>query len=157
MVFRQAIRSSLPTPRRSQPLNYAVMATTGEANDRIPSYCRQQPPLVDDLKTDTSTVQYDTIQECLPLLNKVNNASQNPLDFNEFGLPYLEKEKHVQFLQENLAEFPAFFVGIDASRPWMVYWALLGLYLLGEDVSLLRSRYDALPVRSQTSPLHRYS
>jgi len=34
-------------------------------------------------------------------------------------------------------------VGVDSSRPWMVYWALMGLHLLGEDVVPFRSRYIA--------------
>jgi protein farnesyltransferase subunit beta len=110
------------------------------AGFQIPRYFGQLPPLIDDLKTQTSTVQGETIEECLPLLNAVNDASLNPSDFNEFGLPILEREKHVEFLQENLLEFPHYFVTIDASRPWMVYWALLGLHLLGEDVSTFRSR-----------------
>jgi protein farnesyltransferase subunit beta len=29
---------------------------------------------------------------------------------------------------------------MDASRPWMVYWALAGLSLLGEDVTRVRQR-----------------
>lgn len=107
----------------------------------MPAYFRQTTKLLDALETETSMLQSATISECLPLLTAVEDPSRSPFDFNEFGLPSLEKEEHIQFLQENLAELPAPFVGIDASRPWMVYWALLGLHLLGEDVSLFRSRY----------------
>ncbi|KAL6252344.1 CAAX farnesyltransferase (FTase) subunit beta [Rhinocladiella similis] len=116
------------------------MATSGSFSTGVPAYLRRPVALLDSLDTDTSRLQSATISECLPLLNAVEDPSRSPFDFNEFGLPSLEKEEHVQFLQENLAEFPAPFVGIDASRPWMVYWALLGLYLLGEDVSPFRSR-----------------
>ena len=80
------------------------------------------------------------MNECLPLLNGIDDTSRSPFDFNEFGLPKLERRDHIGFLHENLAEFPAPFVGIDASRPWMVYWALLALHMLGEDVTLFRSR-----------------
>lgn len=118
------------------------MATSGSFSTGVPAYLRRPVALLDSLDTDTSRLQSATISECLPLLNAVEDPSRSPFDFNEFGLPSLEKEEHVQFLQENLAEFPAPFVGIDASRPWMVYWALLGLYLLGEDVSPFRSRYS---------------
>ena len=110
------------------------------AESEIPLHFRQQPPLLDSLESETSVVQNATVQECIPLLNRIDDPSQNPFDFNEFGLPYLEREKHVEFLLDNLDEFPAPFVGLDASRPWMLYWGLMGLYLLGEDVSKFRSR-----------------
>ncbi|KIW11531.1 hypothetical protein PV08_10832 [Exophiala spinifera] len=116
------------------------MATSGSFSTAVPAYFRHPAPLLDNLETDTSRLQSATINECLPLLNAVEDPTRSPFDFNEFGLPSLEKEEHIQFLQENLGEFPPPFVGIDASRPWMVYWALLGLYLLGEDVSPFRSR-----------------
>ncbi|EXJ60109.1 protein farnesyltransferase subunit beta [Cladophialophora yegresii CBS 114405] len=116
------------------------MADSDRTEYQIPFYYRCEPPLPDDLETETSIVQDKTVKECLPLLNEVDDASRSPFDFNEFGLPNLEKEKHIGFLHDNLGEFPAPFVGLDASRPWMVYWALLGLYLLGEDISVFRSR-----------------
>lgn len=116
------------------------MAASDSAEFQIPPYFLQNPPLVDSFQTKTSAVQDETVQECLPLLSAINDASRNPFDFNEFGIPNLEKEKHIEFLHENLSEFPAQFVGLDASRPWMIYWALLGLYLLGEDVSVFRAR-----------------
>ncbi|EXJ90003.1 protein farnesyltransferase subunit beta [Capronia epimyces CBS 606.96] len=106
----------------------------------IPAYFRGPPALLDSLETETSVLQADTVKECLPLLNAIEDPSRSPFDFNEFSVPVLEREKHIDFLHENLEEFPAPFVGLDASRPWMVYWALLSLYMLGEDVSRYRSR-----------------
>ncbi len=116
------------------------MAASKRTDSNIPSYFRQQPPLMDGLESETSVVQAETLKECVPLLNQVDEVRRSPLDFNEFGLPCLDKKRHAEFLHDNLDEFPAPFVGLDASRPWMVYWALLGLYLLGEDVSVFRSR-----------------
>ena len=121
-------------------LVFPTMATSKTNQFEIPSYFRSHPPLVDSLESETAVVQDETLNECLPLLNQVDEPNRSPFDFNQFGLPHLEKEKHIEFLHENLAEFPAPFVGIDASRPWMIYWALLGLYLLGEDISVFRSR-----------------
>ena len=113
---------------------------TDQATSQVPVYYRQQQPLAGSFESETSVIQDETVKDCLPLLNQVDDPSRSPFDFNEFGLPDLEKGKHVEFLHDNLDEFPAPFVGLDASRPWMVYWALLGLYLLGEDVSKFRSR-----------------
>lgn len=106
----------------------------------IPSPLREPPAIVDTLETETSRLQEATLQECLPLLRALADPNRSPFDFNEFGVPSLEREDHINFLHENLEEFPAPFVGIDASRPWMVYWALSALYMLGEDISSFQSR-----------------
>ncbi|KIX00949.1 uncharacterized protein Z518_10015 [Rhinocladiella mackenziei CBS 650.93] len=116
------------------------MADSSRFASPIPAYFREPPILIDSLETETSTLQENTVNECLPLLNGANDPTRNPFDFNRFGVPNLEREDHINFLHDNLAEFPAPFVGIDASRPWMVYWALLSLYVLGEDISPFRSR-----------------
>jgi hypothetical protein len=68
--------------------------------------------------------------------------------------------QHIDFLRDALGEHPAPFVGIDASRPWMVYWSLMGLHLLGEDVTDYRTRlvppqsleFDNCPRQSQMDP-----
>ncbi|KAI1620342.1 terpenoid cyclases/protein prenyltransferase alpha-alpha toroid [Exophiala viscosa] len=115
------------------------MAESGSFGSSIPAYCRTPATLLDTLDTETSRLQKDTVNECLPLLGAVDDPARNPFDFNEFGLPSLKREDHISFLHENLEQFPPSFVGIDASRPWMVYWALVGLYMLGEDVSSFRA------------------
>lgn len=118
------------------------MATSDHVPSSTPAYFRQPPVLIDSLETETSNLQRDTVKECLPFLAGVDDPARNPFDFNKFGVPRLEREDHINFLHENLDEFPAPFVGIDASRPWMVYWGLLSLYILGDDISLFRSRYQ---------------
>ncbi|KAL8936429.1 MAG: hypothetical protein Q9216_004933 [Gyalolechia sp. 2 TL-2023] len=95
------------------------------------------PPIQDDFTTETSELHDETIQECLPFLN----ASTGPLfDHKEHGLPSLARDKHIRFLRGSLEAMPAAFVGFDASRPWIVYWALTALRLLGEDVEEYRER-----------------
>jgi protein farnesyltransferase subunit beta len=117
------------------------MADSENLLSSIPSYFREVPSIVDSLETETSKLQDATLKECLPLLRALADPNRNPFDFNAFGIPALEREDHVGFLHDNLEEFPAPFVGIDASRPWMVYWALAALYMLGEDITSFRSRY----------------
>jgi protein farnesyltransferase subunit beta len=116
------------------------MASTAQPVAEIPVYFQQHPPIVDTLETETSHVQKQTINECLPLIKPAGHPEHDFHSTNLFGLPPLEKNKHVEFLHDNLGEFPAPFVGLDASRPWMIYWGLLGLYLLGEDITVFRSR-----------------
>ena len=106
----------------------------------IPYQFTIPPPLNDELQTKTSAQQKCTIDECLQALNAVNDSDSNGFDFNEFGILHLKREAHIPFLQKSLGVLPAGFVAADASRPWMVYWALMGLSLLGEDVTVYCDR-----------------
>jgi protein farnesyltransferase subunit beta len=55
-----------------------------------------------------------------------------PLDADERegALPLLA-ERHVRYLQGALGSLPGGFAALGASRPWICYWALHGLALLG--------------------------
>lgn len=117
-----------------------MTTTFHEIASVVPGIFLRAPLLQDNEPTPTSEAQQETLDECLPLLGAVTDPSQNPFDFNEFGFPALNRDDHIDFCHENLAQFPAPFVGFDASRPWLVYWGLLSLYLLGEDVASLRQR-----------------
>lgn len=93
-------------------------------------------PIQDALQTDSSEVQDETLQFVLPYLEG------NPNDFplNIFGIPQLQRQKHVNFLKHALGDYPHQFAMMDASRPWLVYWSLQGLTALGYDVSEYRER-----------------
>ena len=106
----------------------------------VPELFTTPPPIRDVLSTKTSSVQDRTVQDCLPYLSGTNDSTKGPFDFNAHGLPRLERKKHIAYLHNSLGKLPAGFVGADASRPWLLYWALTGLYLLGEDVSQYRDR-----------------
>jgi protein farnesyltransferase subunit beta len=56
--------------------------------------------------------------------------------------PLLDKDSHVTFLTRVglMAQFPRPFVALDASRPWMMYWTLCALKILGEDITPHRQR-----------------
>lgn len=46
--------------------------------------------------------------------------------------PQLNRQTHLQFLARNLLQgFPAKVIGQDASQPWLVFWTVASLYLLG--------------------------
>ena len=112
-----------------------------EHRPAIPDLFTQLLPIRDPLETDTSLLQDKTIQECLPCLAGTSDSSSGPENVNAHGLPRLERDGHIAYLHDSLTELPAGYVGYDASRPWIVYWALTGLCLLGEDVSGYRERY----------------
>ena len=101
----------------------------------------KQPAIRDDLTTESLLQQDDTREDCLPLLYGISNKPDAPTDFNFYGVPSLQRELHIEYLHDSLQQLPSQFVGFDASRPWIIYWALLGLSLLGEDVSPYRERY----------------
>jgi protein farnesyltransferase subunit beta len=98
------------------------------------------PPIRDFLITETSNAQDVTVQQCLPFIAGIADPGKLPVEFNEFGVPRLERDNHIAFLYDSLTTFPPGFVGLDASRPWMLYWALTGLGLLGEEVTSYRER-----------------
>lgn len=129
------------------------MASAGAALYSIPPAFSAPPLIRDSLITATSSAQEETIQETLPLINASAESARGPFDYNEYGVPRLDRLQHIDFLKDALGEHPAAFVGIDASRPWMVYWALMGLHLLGEDVTEYRMRYVPLP---SLGTLHSY-
>lgn len=123
----------------------------------VPPLFTSWPPIRDDLETETSDSQDATVRECLPFL-KGSGASRQ--EFYENGLPRLDREKHIHFLHGTLKKMPGAFVGFDASRPWIIYWALTALSLLGEDIEPYRDRYtmstgDFLRGRSLTGRLTR--
>ncbi|KAK5662003.1 hypothetical protein OQA88_10114 [Cercophora sp. LCS_1] len=105
----------------------------------IPPTFTTFPPVRDPLVTETSLLQDETINACLPFLAG-ENASSFSLGPNMHGVPGLDRKKHIKFLHSQLAPLPARFLAADASRPWFLYWSLAGLSLLGEDVSVYRSR-----------------
>lgn len=123
----QTQRSPMPMSAHSHPPPVPELFTT-------------PPPIRDALSTETSSLQDRTVQDCLPWLSGTSDPSKSPFDFNAHGIPRLEREKHIAYLHGSLGKLPAGFVGADASRPWLLYWALTGLYLLGEDVSQYRDR-----------------
>jgi protein farnesyltransferase subunit beta len=100
----------------------------------VPDLFTSLPPIRDLLNTQSSQIQEETIQECLPFLSGLEPGAT----YNDHGVPHLERNRHIQFLHKSLKKLPAPYVAADASRPWMFYWALAGLSTLGEDISQYR-------------------
>ncbi|OKL59978.1 hypothetical protein UA08_04797 [Talaromyces atroroseus] len=106
--------------------------------DKIPAIFTGLPALRDSLTTKTSQDQDGTVESCLPFLRGSDGTLRGNL--NEFGLSHLLRDRHIEYLYDSLEIYPEGFVAMDSSRPWMSYWALAGLTLLGEDVSKYRER-----------------
>ncbi|KAI9846275.1 MAG: CAAX farnesyltransferase (FTase) subunit beta [Sclerophora amabilis] len=116
---------------------------SGPTVSSVPDLFTSAPPIRDQLKTATSDSQDATVDQCLPLLSGDEADGASPSDLNSHGLPKLDRRKHIKFLHTSLGKLPSGFVGLDATRPWMLYWALTGLFLLGEEVSQYRERVIA--------------
>jgi protein farnesyltransferase subunit beta len=110
----------------------------------VPDLFTSLPYIRDLLNTETSQIQEETIQECLPFLYGVEPGAT----YNNYGVPHLDRHRHIQFLHKSLRKLPAPYVAADASRPWMFYWALAGLSTMGEDVSQYRE-----PLISTVQPI----
>ncbi|RFU79468.1 farnesyltransferase subunit beta [Trichoderma arundinaceum] len=116
-------------------------------NPSIPSLFTLPPLIRDELETDSSHIQDETVDECLPFL-----TGRQLRQRNIHGVPRLDKERHVRFLRKQLGQLPSAFVGADPSRPWIFYWCLNALSLLGEDVEPYRAKLieTVRPIQNET-------
>lgn len=114
----------------------------------LPRWVTTPQPIKDTLSTESSRLQAATTEECLSYLLGDVGDTQNPS-----GLPHLDRKRHTRFLKNALGLLPPAFSALDASRPWMLYWCLTGLYLLGEDVTCYRDQY-VFKLSSLQSPLN---
>ncbi|KAJ0110114.1 protein farnesyltransferase subunit beta [Diaporthe amygdali] len=100
----------------------------------IPDLFTSLPPVRDELQSTTTVAQDETVSLCLPFL-----SGEKHDDCNDYGVPHLDRERHIKFLHKQLGKLPSPFIAADASRPWFLSWSLNGLSLLGEDVSSYRA------------------
>ncbi|RDW81063.1 CAAX farnesyltransferase subunit beta RAM1 [Aspergillus mulundensis] len=104
----------------------------------IPAVFQELPVIRDTLITETTELQTETVSKCLIFLAGSHSSQKGPL--NRHGVPALMRDEHIGYLYDSLEDYPPGFVAMDASRPWMIYWALAALSLLGEDLSRHRDR-----------------
>ncbi|KAM4063000.1 prenyltransferase and squalene oxidase repeat domain-containing protein [Hirsutella rhossiliensis] len=141
-------------PSRTRPriifkhrTRHMAMDTTLEEAGGIPDIFTSSPPVRDALETESSMLQDETIDECLPFLTGEGHDY-----FNAHGVPHLYRDRHVKFLHKQLGTLPSMFMSADPSRPWIFYWCLAGLSLLGHDVESYRSRLveTVRPMQNET-------
>jgi protein farnesyltransferase subunit beta len=114
-----------------------TMSTDSKPRPGIPALFTQPPAIRDPLITETIDLQNATLEKCLPFLKGIHSTQTQ---FNEHGVPALQRDVHTGYLYDALEDYPEGFVAMDASRPWIVYWALAGLAMLGEDTTQFRER-----------------
>lgn len=113
----------------------------------IPSLFTLPPMIRDELETDSSHIQDETVDECLPFLTGKEHRQRNA-----HGIPRLDKERHARFVKKQLGVLPSAYVGADPSRPWIFYWCLNALSLLGEDIEPYRAKLieTVRPIQNET-------
>jgi len=135
------------TQRSLTPTSQSASSTernggTGIAvNTPLPTWLKSSSNIQEILETETSEDQKETAEECLPFLLGTYVPKDGAFETNEYGLARLERSKHIKFLKGALGRLPPSFAALDASRPWMLYWCLTGLSIMGEDVSIYREKY----------------
>ncbi|KAI8593264.1 terpenoid cyclases/protein prenyltransferase alpha-alpha toroid [Geranomyces variabilis] len=82
----------------------------------------------DGFPTESSELQQEVEDSIAPLLGPYQNGSA------DLGLVKLDRAAHVKYIQKNLFSLPSYFISLDASKPWLVYWALHALDLLGTPI-----------------------
>ena len=122
--------------RPDSSLSTQATMPDSDTKPEIPMLFTSMPPIKSALQTETSILQDLTVERCLPLLT----GSKGSATRNAHGLLPLERQRHIDFLHDGLRDLPSAYVSQDSSRPWMLYWALTGLCLLGEDVTIYRER-----------------
>lgn len=105
----------------------------------IPHLFAHPSLLQDTLVSETSEKRRNVMQDVLNILTNTDSA-QDIEDLNSYGIPRLQRQKHIKFLRQVLGTYPPPFQAMDASRPWLLYWALAGLSFLGVDVSVYKER-----------------
>ncbi|KAJ5653121.1 hypothetical protein N7490_000124 [Penicillium lividum] len=150
--YRRKVRFPSNQPPPTQPSNTnqkrsglrqtksptAEKMASQAARPGVPDLFTQPPAIRDPLVTETTDLQDATLEKCLPFLKGIHNSQSGP--FNACGVPALQRDDHVVFAYDSLEDYPSGFVILDASRPWMAYWGLATLYLMGEDPTRFRER-----------------
>lgn len=126
----------------------ATVVDEGPAQMSIPALFTSKPSIRDALQTETSVLQDETVDECLPFLTGQENLGQR----NPNGIPRLDRARHIRFLHTQLGKLPGAFKAADPSRPWIFYWCLNALSLFGEDVAPYRTRLveTVRPMQNET-------
>ena len=108
-------------------------------SSNLPPWLEQDEPTIEEeLETESSALQLETAEECVPLLKRTFP-------------PSLKRADHTRFLMQALGRLPAGFAALDASRPWMLYWSLSAFAALGVDLSNYRERCVLRPWKKSCS------
>lgn len=96
----------------------------------------------DGFPTCTSEEQKQVEMDVLRLYGKIMNAP----NFDPETAFRLDRDSHIEFLQRGLSQpLKASYMSLEASRPWIAYWILHGLDLLGQRELILKTFSESIP------------
>ncbi|KAI0204579.1 CaaX farnesyltransferase beta subunit Ram1 [Astrocystis sublimbata] len=124
-----------PEPAGRNTVKFRPLPDGGQEpqESQVPDLFTTGPPIKDSLETATSESQKNVEETCKAFL-----AGRATGPVNQHGIPPLRRERHIKFLEKHLGDLPAGYQSVDSSRPWIFYWCLHGLSLLGTDISKYR-------------------
>lgn len=136
-----SLRPSKPASSSTSSLSVESV-NMSQSKFHIPAlYTTPQQELLPSYHEPVTKSSYDedaTVTSCLAHLKA---EDQPKVMYSRYGVQKLLREKHIEMLYDMLEDFPKTFVTLDSSRPWMMYWAMNSLAMLGEDLSHFRERY----------------
>lgn len=121
-------------PREENGMAHPSPSRESHQAPLIPELFTNRPPIRDLERSETSVKQDDVQSNCMADLKN----ALHPVRVNHYGVPSLARQHHIRFLEFYLGNLPGGFKSLDASRPWVFYWCLNSLALLGADVSKYR-------------------
>ncbi|KAI1192859.1 terpenoid cyclases/Protein prenyltransferase [Nemania serpens] len=131
---RNNATSYASVPREENGMAYPSLAQGSHEAPLIPELFTSRP-LIRDMESSETSVKQDAVaSNCIADLTN----TLHPVRLNRYGVPSLARQRHIRFLESYLGDLPAAFKSLDASRPWVFYWCLNSLALLGADVSQYR-------------------
>eukprot|EP00899_Mesostigma_viride_P002321 jgi/Mesvir1/1208/Mv17695-RA.2 len=87
-----------------------------------------------EIMTATAVQQAEVEQDCRALYCNVQRPV--PADYDDFlSSLVLQREKHVRYLLRGLKHLAGSYGTLDASRPWLCYWILHSLAILGRPLT----------------------
>lgn len=89
----------------------------------------------ESVRTYTNLLKVTQHDEEISTITSVEQkkVEEKVLKFYRLGYePYLNRNHHAEFLKKSLVSFSSSYECLDCSRPWLCYWSLHALQILGE-------------------------
>lgn len=90
-----------------------------------------------------------TIEKKMETEIDIQEIYENILNAGSDNFPILERKKHLFFIDKFLSNpLPSGFVKLDASQPWICYWLMNAMILLGGELTNLERKDDSIKILS---------
>jgi protein farnesyltransferase subunit beta len=97
---------------------------------QVPHPTNSHPSATLDEQFETEDLISDLLKLIAPPSNPLSSSTSSTSDPNGTGT-VLRKGDHVKYACSTINHLPAPYVSLDASRPWLLFWTMHSLDLLG--------------------------